>query len=111
DGLEARGEDAVVVASLDELDPGLAVGLHRRLPEHAAVVTLLGRRQGADGASARRGLVRGTRVLDLQRDYLHAVPVDGDVAADLVAGRQGAAEHEPDVTLLQRIRRDVATAR
>ena len=88
----------------------VAVGGDRARSGRAVLVGLLPRLADALGA-ALDGLAVGVLdVGDRQRDDLHAVAVAGLVAADLVAGRQRAGEHEADAALLEHVRRAVAHA-
>ena len=96
----ARGEDARVVAPVDERMEDLAVGVDRGDAQNAVLATVELRGRGRGRRAACRRLAPGRLdVLDRERDVVDAVTMRPDVLGDLAVGREGRREHEPDVVL------------
>ena len=99
-----------VVAAVDERVDGVAVGRDRRELD-AAELVLLHVRLRDSARAALDGLAVGLRRIgDGEGDVLDAVAVREHVLGDLVVAAQRGGEDEPDVPLLDHVRRAVAHA-
>src|SRR5918994_2566195 len=97
-----------VFGAVDEAVDVLTVGGDRG-QLHPAVLVLHDMRLDNAARSASDGLVVGrSGVGHLQRDVLGRVAVLGGEADDRAVGAKPAREHEPDLTLLEHVRRAVA---
>ena len=95
---EARREDAVVVAPIDERVDDLAVRVDRAPSERAVLVGSGFRVFEVRPRASRRGLAPGASdVVDGEGDVVHAVAVAADVVGDLAIRRERGREDERDV--------------
>src|SRR5829696_1651689 len=98
----------LVVGAIDEAVDVLAVGGDRGQLD-PAVLVLHDMRLDNAARSASDGLVEGRRgVWHLQRDVLRRIAVLRREADDRAVGAKPAREHEPDLALLEHVRRAVA---
>jgi hypothetical protein len=107
-GAVTRQEGALVVRAVDEGMDRVAVGGDGRAPDRAVLVRDRRGLLDAPRAAFRGLLVRPIDVLDLERDVLHAVAVAVDVLRDRPLGTERRREDEPDLSLLEQVRRAVA---